>query len=190
MFTAIPTSPASARRRFGTLGAGVRVKEMRASQITARLLALAVLTCAMAVWSAGPGGRGLAPGDASQRRPAPAEVVRELQATLDRARVRFEARDAAGVLAHVSDQYRTGPMTKAEVHEQLLAMYEVYTAVRAHVVIDAVELVDGGAWVYTTGEISGRLPLVGAWMTVLWWERELEVARREGTSWRLFGYQQ
>lgn len=128
--------------------------------------------------------------EAPGRRAAPVEVVRELQAALDRAKVRFESRDAGGVLSHVSEQYRTGPMTKAEVRQQLLAIYEIYTAVRAHVVIDAVELVDGGAWVYTTGEITGRLPLLGTWMTVLSWERELEVARREGASWRLFGYQQ
>ena len=156
----------------------------------AQLGVLGILLFAMAGWLMADGSRGLAAAEASPRRPAPAEVVRELRAALDRAKVRFEARDPAGVLAHVSDQYRTGPMTKAEIRQQLLAMYEIYTAVRAHVVIDAVELVDGGAWVYTTGEISGRLPLVGAWMTVLSWERELEVARREGASWRLFGYQQ
>lgn len=165
---------------------------MRGRQITAtvRFASLGILACALAVFVPGGANRECGATDASQRRAAPAEVVRELQATLDRARVRFEARDVSGVLAHVSDRYRTGPMTKAEIRAQLLAMYEIYTAVSAHVVIDAVELVDGGAWVYTTGEITGRLPLVGTWMTVLSWERELEVARREGASWRLFGYQQ
>ena len=165
---------------------------MRGCQITAAagFTALGILACALAISIASGASRHLVAADAAQRRAAPAHVVRELQAALDRARVRFEARDAPGVLAHVSDQYRTGPMTKVEIREQLLAMYEIYTAVRAHVVIDAVELVDGGAWVYTTGEVTGRLPLVGTWMTVLSWQRELEVARREGASWRLFGYQQ
>jgi hypothetical protein len=46
------------------------------------------------------------------------------------------------------------------------------------------------AWVYSTGEAAGRLPFVGQWITILWWERELEVARRENGAWRLFGYQQ
>ena len=158
-----------------------------------RAAALAVLLCAVAAWPTSDGVHSVSRASAAQapaRRAAPAEVVRELRAALDRARIRFEARDAAGVLAHVSEGYRTGPMTKAEIRQQLLAIYEIYTAVRAHVVIDAVELVDGGAWVYTSGEIAGRLPLVGTWMTVLSWERELEVARREGTTWRLFGYQQ
>jgi hypothetical protein len=156
-------------------------------------VALAMLLCAIialvtadGVRSAGDASAAQAPG----RRAAPVDVVREIQAALDRAKIRFEARDAGGVLAHVSEQYHTGPMRKAEIRQQLLAMYEIYTAVRANVIIDAVELVDNGAWVYTTGEISGRLPLLGTWMTVLSWERELEVARREGTTWRLFGYQQ
>lgn len=152
-----------------------------------------MLLCAIFAWGTADGNRSFGDASAAEgqaRRAAPVEIVREIQAALDRARVRFEAGDESGVLAHVSEQYRTGPMTKAEIRQQLAAMYEIYTAVRAHVIIDAVELVGNGAWVYTTGEISGRLPLLGTWMTVLSWERELEVARREGTTWRLFGYQQ
>ena len=171
------------------------MKEMRTWRVrhAGRPAVFGMLLCVVAAWAGADDLQAvhrLAAAEASVRRPAPAEVVREIQAALDRARVRFEARDASGVLTHVSEQYRTGPMTKAEIRQQLLAIYEIYTAVQAHVAIDAVELVDGGAWVYTTGEISGRLPLVGAWMTILSWERELEVARREGKSWRLFGYQQ
>ena len=33
-----------------------------------------------------------------------------------------------------------------------------------------------------------RLPLVG-WVTVLSWQREPEVARRQGEVWRLVGFQ-
>jgi len=124
------------------------------------------------------------------RRAASPEIVQELRTALDRAKVRFEARDTAGVLASVSERYRTGPFTKAEVRQQLVAIYEIYPAVRARVTIDAVEMVGDTAWVYTTGEITGRLPVLGSWMTVMSWERELEVARREGAVWRLFGYQQ
>src|SRR5262249_23587795 len=41
--------------------------------------------------------------------PAPPQVVAELRATLGAAIQRFEARDLQGVLAHISEQYRTGP---------------------------------------------------------------------------------
>ena len=56
---------------------------------------------------------------------APAPVVGELQAVLAKATQRFEARDVAGVLASVSDQYRTGPFTKPGIREQLIAIYMV-----------------------------------------------------------------
>ena len=121
---------------------------------------------------------------------APAQVVGELQAALAKATQRFEARDVAGVLASVSDQYRTGPFTKPGIREQLIAIYSIYDAVRARVRIDEVQMVDGHAWVYSTGEVSGRLPLVGTWVVFLSWQHELEVARREAGGWRLFGYQQ
>lgn len=123
-------------------------------------------------------------------RPAPPEVVGELRATLARAIERFEARDLDGVLGHVSGQYHTGPFTKATVRAQLAAMFGIYEAMRARVRIDEVRLVGDHAWVWSTGEASGRLPFVGQWVPLLWWERELEVARRENGIWRLFGYQQ
>ncbi len=41
---------------------------------------------------------------------------------------------------------------------------------------------------YTTGEVTGRLPLLG-WVTALSWQREPEVARRQGDVWRLVGFQ-
>jgi hypothetical protein len=122
--------------------------------------------------------------------PAPAAVVRELEAGLAQAVQRFEARDAAGVLGLVSEQYRTGPMTKAAVREQILATYALYDAVKAKVRIDEVRMVGEHAWVYSTGEVSGRLRLLGTPMVFLAWERELEVVRREAGAWRLFGYQQ
>ena len=121
---------------------------------------------------------------------APAGVVREVEAGLARAVQRFEARDVAGVLAQVSEQYRTGPITKAAIREQLLATYGLYDSVKATVRIDEVRMVGEHAWVYSTGEVSGRLRLLGTPMVFLSWERELEVVRREGGAWRLFGYQQ
>jgi hypothetical protein len=121
---------------------------------------------------------------------APPALVNELRAALGVAMRRFEARDLQGVLAYISEQYRTGPFTKPRVRQELIAIYSVYDRVRAQVHIDDVRVVGGHAWVYSTGEILGQLPVVGMWVRFLAWERELEVARREPDGWRLFGYQQ
>ena len=120
--------------------------------------------------------------------PAPPEVTAEIARLVEVARQRFEARDAAGVLAHVSEQYRSAGVTKSAVRQQLLAMFGLYQELRARVSVDAVEVVDGATWLYTTGEVAGRLPLMG-WMPVLSWQREPEVVRREGSTLRLFGFQ-
>lgn len=130
------------------------------------------LTCAQAA----------APGAA-----APESVTRELRQALATATERFQALDSPGVLAHVSERYRNGPFTKASLREHLLAMYTLYDAVRARVRVDDVRLVDGAAWVYSTGEISGRLRGIGLWTSALSWEREPDVARKENGAWRLVG---
>jgi hypothetical protein len=119
--------------------------------------------------------------------PASEATVRELQQALADATVRFEAMDAAGVLVHVSPRYRSGPFTKVFIRDQLLAMFTLYDRVRAKVRLDDVRLVNGDAWIYSTGEVSGRLRGIGAWTTVLTWEREPEIARREQNAWRLTG---
>jgi hypothetical protein len=59
---------------------------------------------------------------------------------------------------------------------------------RARVRVDRVELAGGRIEFFTTGDVSGRLPLVG-WVPILSWDTQPEVARREGTVWRLFGFQ-
>jgi hypothetical protein len=120
--------------------------------------------------------------------PAPPGTAEELSALVEQARQRFVARDTAGVLAHVADNYRSSGVTKADVRQHLLTLYSLYEALRARVKVDHVEVVDGDVWFYTTGEITGRLPLVG-WVTVLSWQREPEVARRQGAAWRLVGFQ-
>jgi hypothetical protein len=117
-------------------------------------------------------------------------VVGELRAALAHGVARFQAKDLAGVLALVSEQYWTGPFTKPAVRAQLQGMFQVYQELRAAVRVDDVRLVGEHAWVYTTGEIAGQLPVVGQWMGLFAWERELEVARREAGAWRLYGYQQ
>lgn len=122
--------------------------------------------------------------------PAPLRVVAELQAALAQAVRRFEAKDPVGVLAHVSDHYRTGPLTKPAIEAQLLAIFAIHEAVRARVRLDEVRLVGEHAWITSTGDVAGRLPFIGQWVVLYAWERDLEVARREGGTWRLYGYQQ
>jgi hypothetical protein len=117
-------------------------------------------------------------------------VVEEIRAALARAVERFEARDAEGVLANVSEEYWTGPLGKRAVRAQLLTILQLHQQVRARVQVDEVRLVGQHAWVWTTGDMSGQLALVGQWMRLFVWERELEVARREQGVWRLYGYQQ
>jgi hypothetical protein len=129
-----------------------------------------------------------APPPARVATPAPPAVTAEVARLVEAARQRFEARDAAGVLTNVSEQYRSAGFTKGAVRQQLLAMFGLYQEVRARVSVDAVEVVDGATWFYTTGEVLGRLPLMG-WMPVLTWQREPEVVRREGAALRLFGFQ-
>jgi hypothetical protein len=131
-----------------------------------------------------------APTEAPPGNPAPARVVSEIQQELDDAVRRFQAMDAPGVLAHVSEQYRTGPLTKRVLAEQLQALFAVHDAVQAKVRIDDVRMVGEQAWVYSTGDVTGRVRWLGSSVPVLSWQRELEVARREGGRWRLFGYQQ
>ena len=118
---------------------------------------------------------------------APAPLTRELQQALAAATERFHALDAAGVLVHVSEQYRNGPFAKAALREHLLAMFTLYDTVRARIRMDEIRLVNGAAWVYSTGEISGRLRGIGVWTSALAWEREPDVARKENGVWRLVG---
>ena len=154
-----------------------------------RLAGLVVgAVCTLAIGLVAPSG-GMADADAPGVA-APDATVQEIESAVQEAIRRFERRDAEGVLANVSEQYRTGPFTKPVVREQLRAIYAVYDEVRARVRVDRVRLVGGQAWVYSSGEVSGRLALVGYQVSILSWQRELEVARREGARWRLFGYQQ
>ena len=120
---------------------------------------------------------------------APASVVGELQRELTHAAGRLQAMDEAGVLGHVSDRYRSDSFTKAALREQLRLLFSLYETLKSKVQIDEVRTVGEDAWVYSTGELSGRLRGVGLWMPVLSWTREPEVARREQGVWRLYGNQ-
>jgi hypothetical protein len=117
-------------------------------------------------------------------------VTEEIRAAIAHAVERFQARDVEGVLTHISDAYWTGPFGKRSIRSQLVALYQVNQQVRARVRLDDVRLVGAHAWVWTTGEVTGQLAVVGQWLGLFAWERELEVARREQGVWRLYGYQQ
>jgi hypothetical protein len=149
---------------------------------------VALLALVLTAGAALPGDAPAAPPSTVVATPAPAQVVSVLRGAIERARTRFEARDLAGVMAGVSERYRSSGMTKAAVRDQLSAMFGLYQELRARVAVDRVVMVGDGAWVYTTGEVSGRLPVVG-WITVLSWQGEPEVVRLEATGWRLFGFQ-
>jgi hypothetical protein len=122
--------------------------------------------------------------------PAPSETVGEIQRTVDDAIRRFNAMDSTGVLAHVSEQYRTTPFTKRVLADQLRAIFAVHDQVKATVRIDEIRMVGEHAWIFSTGDVTGRVRLLGTPVSILSWAHELEVARREGDRWRLFGYQQ
>ena len=130
------------------------------------------------------------PGKALPGGPASRNVVLGLQQALTVAIERFHAMDRAGVLSHISDQYRTDSLTKAAIGEQLRVMFALYDTVRAQVHIDEVRTAGEQAWLYSTGEVSGRLLGLGTSMPVLSWKHEPEVARREQGVWRLYGDQQ
>lgn len=121
--------------------------------------------------------------------PASGNVILELQQALAQAIGRFQALDEAGVLSHVSDRYRTDPLTKADIREQLRVMFELYGTLRAQVRIDEARTAGEQAWFFSTGEVSGRLRWLGTWTSILSWQHEPEVAQREQGVWRLYGYQ-
>jgi len=129
------------------------------------------------------------PGKGLPGAPAPRNVVLELQQALALATGRLQAMDAAGVLSYVSDRYRSDSLTKPAIREQLWALFGLYDTLRAKVRIDDVRTVGEDAWVYSTGEVSGRLRVLGTWMPVLSWQHEPEVARQEQGVWRLYGNQ-
>ncbi len=156
---------------------------VRVTAVLMVALALGILTAPLAV-DAQQAGKVL-PGD-----PAPRKVILELQQALADAIERFQAMDEAGVLSHVSDHYRTDPLTKAAIREQLRVMFALYDTLRAQVRIDEARTAGEQAWVYSTGEVSGRLRWLGTWTPILSWQHEPEVARRERGVWRLYGYQQ
>ncbi len=151
---------------------------------------VAALALALGLFAAPLAADAQQPGKVLPRDPAPRNVILELQQALAHAIERFQAMDEAGVLSHVSDHYRTAPLTKAAIREELRVMFTLYDTLRAQVRIDEVRTVGEQAWVYSTGNVSGRLRWLGTWTPILSWQHEPEVAQREQGVWRLYGYQQ
>src|SRR5262249_2258100 len=77
--------------------------------------------------------------------PAPPATISELNTLVEQARTRFVARDTAGVLAYVAEDYRSAGFTKSSLRDQLLTLYALYDAVQARIRVDQVQLVDGDA---------------------------------------------
>ena len=153
-----------------------------------RWLALAALIALLPVSAAV--GQAPPPPAPAPGNPAPPAVVAELQGALSEAMMRLESMDLDGVLAGVSDRYRTGPLTKPVLRQQLMAIFAAYDTLRARVRIDEVRMIGERAWVSSTGEVTGRVRWLGTPMSVLSWEREPEIAWRENGRWRLIGDQQ
>jgi hypothetical protein len=122
--------------------------------------------------------------------PVSPTVRADIDRTISMAAERVQARDLAGVLTRVSERYRTANLTKPVVREQLATLFALYDALRVRVRVDDMRAVGDTVWVYTTGELSGRLAGLGQWMSVLGWEQEPEVVRLEVGTWRLWGHQQ
>jgi hypothetical protein len=55
------------------------------------------------------------------------------------------------------------------VRQQLRAVYATHHAVRARVRIREVRMIDGRAWVASSGEITGRVRVLGTQATVYQW---------------------
>jgi hypothetical protein len=121
--------------------------------------------------------------------PASADVREAIESTIRTAIRRLEARDVGGVLVHVSEQYRTEDLTKVGIRDQLSAVVALYDALRVRLRVDDVRVAGDTAWIWTTGELMGRLPVLPVWTSAFTWERMPEVARRENGAWRLYGFQ-
>ena len=172
------------RASIGTRQGHMRTERFGSVAAVSRLLILLVVLGGPLASEAQDPGR-IPPGA-----PASRNIVLELQRALTAATERFQAMDRPGVLSQISNQYRTDSLTKAAIGEQLRVMFALYDTVRAQVRIDEVRTAGEEAWIYSTGEVSGRLRGLGTWMSVLSWKHEPEVARREQGVWRLYGFQQ
>ena len=121
--------------------------------------------------------------------PRPPTWCARLETEVTAAARQLERRDTDGVLRHVSEQYRTGPFTKPALRSQIQTMFSLYDAMKVQVRIDTVRMVGDHAWVYSSGELTGHFTWLDRWVSVLSWQRELEVFVARTASGDCFGYQ-
>ncbi len=102
----------------------------------------------------------------------------------------FEAGDLPRLMAMVSESYRSGPITKEGIRLQLLGIFQANRELHVSLKIREIRLRGDLVFVRFGGEVTGR-PLLWPYRVVIFeWEDLVEVGRREGTVWRLYGDQQ
>ncbi len=118
---------------------------------------------------------------------APENEVRQVIAEGARA---FEAQDLPRLMAMVSESYRSGPIRKEGIRLQLLGIFHANSEISVSLEIHEVSIRGDLAFVRSSGQVIGR-PLFWPYrVVILEWEDLVEVGRREGTAWRLYGDQQ
>ena len=102
----------------------------------------------------------------------------------------FEAENLRGLLVMVSDFYRSGPITKEALRLQLLGIFQANRELRVALKIHEIRVRGDLVYVRSSGEVTGQ-PLFWPYRVVIFeWEDLVEVGRREGPVWRLYGDQQ
>ena len=102
----------------------------------------------------------------------------------------FEAENLPRLMAMVSDSYRSGPMTKEAIRLQLLGIFQANRELHVTLKIREIRLRGDLVFVRFGGQVTGQ-PLLWPYRVVIFeWQDLVEVGRREGTVWRLYGDQQ
>lgn len=101
----------------------------------------------------------------------------------------FETKDLEGVMALVSDQYRTDWMTKGHIRAQIQGIFTLWENLRVELRIHEIRMTGKLAVITVSGEVTGSPRYIPRGFTVLSWDREWEVARLEAGGWRLYGTQ-
>jgi hypothetical protein len=102
----------------------------------------------------------------------------------------FEAEDLARLMAMVSNSYQSGPITKEGIRLQLLGIFQANRELGVTLKIHEIRFRGDLVFVRSSGEVAGR-PLLWPYRVVIFeWQDLVDVGRREGTVWRLYGDQQ
>jgi len=102
----------------------------------------------------------------------------------------FEAEDLSRLMAMVSDSDRSGPMTKERIRFQLLGIFQANRELHVTLKIREIRLRGDLVFFRFGGQVTGQ-PLLWPYRVVIFeWQDLVEMGRREGTVWRLYGDQQ